>query len=40
MKHHRQGVLNWFIRQIIDGEKVRIFGTGNQIRSVMNSLRI
>lgn len=32
MKHHRQGVLNWFIRQIIDGEKVRIFGAGSQIR--------
>jgi len=32
MKHHRQGVLNWFIRQIIDGDKVRIFGSGGQIR--------
>lgn len=32
MKHHRQGVLNWFVRQIIDGEKVRIFGSGSQIR--------
>lgn len=32
MKHHRQGVLNWFIRQIIDDEKVRIFGSGSQIR--------
>jgi UDP-glucose 4-epimerase len=32
MKHPRQGVLNWFIRQIIDGEKIRLFGTGEQIR--------
>lgn len=32
MKHPRQGVLNWFIRQIIDGEKVKLFGTGEQIR--------
>lgn len=32
MKHPRQGVLNWFVRQIVDGEKVRIFGSGSQIR--------
>lgn len=32
MRHPRQGVLNWFIRQIIDGEKVKLFGTGEQIR--------
>ncbi len=32
MKHPRQGVLNWFIRQVIDGEKVKLFGTGKQIR--------
>lgn len=32
MKHPRQGVLNWFVRQVIDGEKVRIFGSGSQIR--------
>ncbi len=34
MKHPRQGVLNWFIRQIIDGEEVRLFGNGRQIRDV------
>ncbi len=34
MKHARQGVLNWFIRQILDGEKVRLYGTGEQIRDV------
>lgn len=34
MKHSRQGVLNWFIRQILDGEGVKLFGTGKQIRDV------
>ncbi len=32
MKHHRQGIINWFIRQIIDGVTVRIYGDGSQIR--------
>lgn len=32
MKHSRQGVLNWFIRKIIDGETVKIYGDGSQIR--------
>lgn len=34
MKHSRQGVLNWFIRQIIDNEKITLYGTGKQIRDV------
>lgn len=34
MKHPRQGVLNWFIRQLIDGEKVKLYGTGEQIRDI------
>ena len=34
MKHPRQGVLNWFIRQIMDGEKVKLYGSGRQIRDV------
>jgi len=34
MKHSRQGVLNWFIRQLIDGETVELFGNGSQIRGV------
>jgi len=34
MNHHKQGIINWFIRQIIDGEKVKIYGDGNQIRDV------
>jgi UDP-glucose 4-epimerase len=32
MKHPRQGVLNWFIRQIIEGRTIKIYGTGTQIR--------
>lgn len=34
MKHERQGVLNWFIRKILDGETVELFGDGKQIRDV------
>lgn len=34
MRHPRQGVLNWFLRQLIDGEKIKLFGTGKQIRDV------
>lgn len=34
MKHPRQGVLNWFIRQIISGENVTLFGTGQQKRDI------
>lgn len=32
MKHPRQGVLNWFIRQLIDGEKIKLYGDGKQVR--------
>ncbi|OGG08434.1 NAD-dependent epimerase, partial [Candidatus Gottesmanbacteria bacterium RIFCSPHIGHO2_01_FULL_40_15] len=34
MKHSRQGVLNWFIRLILEGQEVKLYGTGNQIRDV------
>lgn len=34
MKHPRQGVLNWFMRQLMDGETVALYGTGTQIRDV------
>lgn len=34
MKHARQGVLNWFIRQLISEQKVTLYGTGKQIRDV------
>ncbi len=34
MRHSRQGVLNWFIRKILDGEEIILFGDGKQIRDV------
>ena len=34
MKHHKQGIVNWFIRQIMEGEKIRLFGGGTQIRDM------
>lgn len=32
MRHHKQGIINWFIRQVMESSKVRIFGDGTQIR--------
>lgn len=32
MKHPRQGVLNWFIRQIVDDREIKLYGSGNQVR--------
>lgn len=32
MKHSRQGVLNWFLRQIIENQEISLYGTGEQIR--------
>ncbi len=32
MRHSRQGVLNWFIRRLIDNEKIQLMGDGSQIR--------
>lgn len=34
MKHPKQGVLNWFIRLLIDRRQVKLFGDGSQIRDV------
>lgn len=35
MKHDRQGFIGWFIRQIVTGEKIKIFGTGEQKRDLV-----
>ena len=35
MKHDRQGFIGWFIRQIVRGEKIKIFGTGEQKRDLI-----
>lgn len=32
MKHCRQGVLNWFIRQIMDNQVIKLYGGGSQTR--------
>jgi UDP-glucose 4-epimerase len=32
LKHSRQGFFGWFVRQILNGEEVKIFGDGEQIR--------
>ena len=34
MKHNRQGFIPWFVRQTIDNEKIKIFGTGQQLRDI------
>src|SRR3989344_1181527 len=34
MKHSRQGVLNWFIRLLINGDTIELFGDGSQIRDI------
>ena len=34
MKHSKQGVLNWFIRLLMGGKTVQLFGDGSQIRDV------
>jgi UDP-glucose 4-epimerase len=35
VKHDRQGFIGWFIRQIVRGEKIMIFGTGAQKRDLI-----
>jgi UDP-glucose 4-epimerase len=32
IKHNRQGFFSWFVRQLIDGEEINIFGDGKQKR--------
>ena len=32
VKHARQGFIGWFIRQAIDGEKIQVYGDGQQFR--------
>jgi len=35
VKHNRQGFIGWFIRQIVRGEKIKIFGSGEQRRDLV-----
>ncbi|MHB0871261.1 MAG: NAD-dependent epimerase/dehydratase family protein [Chloroflexota bacterium] len=32
IKHNRQGFIPWFIRQVIEGEEISLFGDGSQLR--------
>lgn len=32
MKHGKYGILNWFIRLAMDGEEIKVFGDGTQLR--------
>ncbi len=32
MKHGKYGILNWFVRLAMDGDTIRIFGEGSQLR--------
>jgi UDP-glucose 4-epimerase len=34
MKHSRQGFIGWFVRSIIEGKEIRIFGDGKQLRDL------
>lgn len=34
VKHNKQGFMGWFVRQIVKGEKIQIFGDGNQLRDL------
>lgn len=34
MKHGRQGFIPWFIRLLIDGETIKLFGDGLQVRDI------
>lgn len=35
MKHHRFGVANWFIRQAVDNETIKVFGDGSILRDFL-----
>ncbi len=32
MRHHRQGIINWFVRLVLEGREVTVFGDGTQVR--------
>lgn len=35
MKHHRFGVANWFIRQAVDNDTIKVFGDGSFLRDFL-----
>ena len=34
MKHHKQGIINWFIRQLIEEQTIKLYGDGKQVRDI------
>jgi len=34
MKHSKQGVLSWFLRSLLDKQKIELYGDGTQIRDI------
>ena len=34
MRHHKQGIINWFIRQLLEDKPIKIFGDGKQVRDI------
>ncbi len=34
MRHHKQGIINWFIRLAMEGKNITLFGDGTQIRDI------
>src|SRR5215472_4952516 len=32
IKHSRQGFMGWFIRRIVEGKEIQLFGDGSQVR--------
>ena len=34
IKHNRQGFIGWFIRQVVEGKKIQIYGDGSQKRDL------
>lgn len=34
MRHHKQGIINWFIRQLIESQTIKLYGDGKQIRDI------
>jgi UDP-glucose 4-epimerase len=34
MRHHKQGIINWFIRQLIEEQTIKLYGDGKQVRDI------
>lgn len=35
LKHNRQGFIGWFVRQVVEGQKISIYGDGQQRRDLV-----